>query len=65
MAKWKALQFIDEVKRETKRISWPSMAETRMSTIMVFVMVAISAVFLFTADQVINSIIKLILGIKE
>ena len=44
MAKWKPFQFIDEVKRETKRISWPTMSETRMSTIMVFIMVAVTLV---------------------
>ncbi len=65
MAKWKPLQFIDEVKRETKRVTWPTMTETRLSTIMVFIMVALSAVFLFSVDQIINAVIKLILGIQE
>ena len=60
----KPVQFINEVKRETKKITWPSMQETRTATIMVFIMVAISSLFLFTADQVINWIIKLILGIE-
>ena len=57
------LQFIEEVKRETKKIVWPSMAETRMTTIMVFVMVAICSLFLFATDQIISAIIKKILGI--
>jgi preprotein translocase subunit SecE len=60
----KPLQFIDEVKRETKKVSWPSWPETRMTTIMVFVMVVLAALFMFTADQIISSIIKMILGIK-
>ena len=59
-----ALKFFDEVKREAKKITWPTMTETRTATIMVFVMVAISSIFLFTADQVINTVIKMILGIK-
>lgn len=58
------LKFIDEVKRETKKITWPTLTETRTATIMVFVMVAISSIFLFTADQVISAIIKVILGVK-
>jgi len=65
MAKLKPLQFIDEVKRETKKVTWPTMAETRTATTMVFIMVTLSAVFLFAADQLINAVIKLILGIKE
>lgn len=60
----KPLQFIEEVKREARKISWPSFAETRLSTIMVFIMVTIASLFLFTADQLINAVIKMILGIK-
>ena len=64
MAGFKPLQFIEEVKRETKKITWPTLAETRTATIMVFIMVAISSLFLFTADQIISVFIKMILGIK-
>lgn len=64
MAKIKPLQFIDEVKRETRKITWPSLRETRLTTIMVFIMVAVSSLFLFFTDQVINAVIKMILGIK-
>jgi preprotein translocase subunit SecE len=63
MAGFKPLQFIEEVKRETKRISWPTFAETRTATIMVIIMVTISSLFLFAADQLINVLIKMILGI--
>jgi preprotein translocase subunit SecE len=61
---FKPAQFVQEVKRETKKIVWPTRSETRMATIMVFIMVAISAAFLFLSDQVINAAIKMILGIK-
>ena len=63
MAGFKPLQFIEEVKRETKKVSWPTLSETRTATIMVFIMVAISSLFLFTADQIISALIKMILGI--
>jgi preprotein translocase subunit SecE len=63
MAGFKPLQFIDEVKRETKKISWPTMSETRTATIMVFIMVTISSLFLFATDQIISVIIRKILGI--
>jgi len=58
------LKFADEVKREVKKVTWPTLSETRASTIMVFIMVAFASLFLFAADQVINSVIKLILGLK-
>jgi preprotein translocase subunit SecE len=63
MAGINPLQFIDEVKRETKKIVWPTFNETRTATIMVFVMVTICSLFLFATDQVISAIIKKILGI--
>ena len=58
------MKFAEEVKRETRKISWPSLSETRTATIMVFVMVTISSIFLFTTDQIISVFIKMILGIK-
>lgn len=64
MAGFKPLQFLGEVKREVKKVTWPTMTETRMTTIMVVVMVIISSLFLFTVDQIVNSLIKMILGIK-
>ena len=62
MAKAGPIEFIRQVRQEMARVSWPSRKETTVSTIMVFVMVAISAVFLFLTDQVIAFLIQLILG---
>jgi len=56
------IEFIKQVRQEVARVSWPSRKETTVSTIMVFIMVFISAVFLFVADQVIAFLIQLILG---
>ena len=63
MAGFKPLQFIDEVKRETKKIVWPTASETRTATIMVFIMVTVCSLFLFATDQIISVIIRKILGI--
>ncbi len=63
MAQFKPLRFFDEVRRETKKVTWPTWPETRVSTIMVFVMVTLASLFLFFADQIINVIVKFILGL--
>lgn len=60
----KPVQFFSEVKREVKKVTWPTWTETRMATIMVFIMASISAVFFFTTDQVLSAFIKMILNIK-
>lgn len=58
----KLLKFFREVKAETKKVTWPTRKETMISTIAVFVMVIIIAVFLYFADQIIAFAIRLIMG---
>ena len=56
------VEFFKQVKAEGKKITWPTRNETMISTIMVFVMVVISALFLFFVDQIVSMIIQWILG---
>jgi preprotein translocase subunit SecE len=56
------IEFIRQVKAETKKVTWPTRKETTLSTIMVFIMVTLSAIFLFLTDQVVATIIRWILG---
>jgi preprotein translocase subunit SecE len=60
----KPVQFAGEVKREIKKVTWPTRRETILTTVMVFILATLMAIFLFTADQVIAWAIKLILQIK-
>lgn len=55
-------EFFRQTKAEGKKITWPSRKETTVSTIMVFIMVTIAAIFLFLTDQVVATIIRWILG---
>ena len=55
------ITYIKEVKSEAKKISWPTKDETIKSTIAVFIMVSLAALFLFLADQVMAFAIRLIL----
>lgn len=55
-------KFIKEVQNEGKKVTWPSRKETTVSTIAVFIMVFIAAVFLYFADQVIAFLVRLIMG---
>jgi preprotein translocase subunit SecE len=56
------VDFIRQVKSETKKVTWPSRKQTTVSTIMVFIMVTIAAIFLFFTDQIVATIIRWILG---
>ena len=61
MAKFNPMQFIDEVRRETAKVTWPTRRETGVSTVMVFVFVIATALFFFLVDQVLAIMVKLVL----
>jgi len=56
-------KFLQEVRSETEKVTWPTRRETLITTGMVFVMVAVSSVFFLLADQVIRMLVTLVLGI--
>lgn len=55
--------FIQQVRDETAKVTWPSRRETVISTLMVFAMATLAAIFFFFADQLMSFAIELILGI--
>jgi preprotein translocase subunit SecE len=57
----KIFKFLQEVRAETAKVTWPSRRETAITTAMVFVMVALASIFFFVADQVIFRLINLVL----
>jgi len=63
MAKTNPAQFMREVRQEVSKVTWPSRRETGVTTVMVFVMSVIAAVFFLVVDEVISLVIQLILGI--
>ena len=63
MAKTNPAQFIQQVRQETAKVTWPSRKETGISTAMVFVMVIFSALFFFVVDQLLAWAVRLIFGI--
>jgi len=62
MARTSPSEFVRQVQQETRKVTWPSWKETRMTTLMVFVMVVIVSVFLSVADWAIGNVMRLILG---
>jgi preprotein translocase subunit SecE len=56
-------RFLQEVRSETAKVTWPTRRETMITTIMVFVMVTFASIFFFFADQIIRYLITLVLGI--
>jgi preprotein translocase subunit SecE len=63
MAKANLFKFMQEVRDETQKVTWPSRRETAITTLMVFVMVFLAAVFFFFTDQILRLVVSWVLGI--
>ena len=63
MAKSSPFKFLQEVRAEADKVTWPTRRETFITTIMVFVMVAATSIFFTVADQIIRVVITYILGV--
>jgi len=63
MAKINPAQFIQAVRQEGSKVTWPTRKESMVSTGMVFVMVILSALFFLLVDTIMSSGVKLIFGL--
>ena len=57
------VKFIEEVRREVAKVTWPSRKETMITTMMVFVFVVLAAAFFFLVDQVMSLVVRTVLGL--
>jgi preprotein translocase subunit SecE len=63
MAKVSPFKFLQEVRQEAAKVTWPTRRETFITTIMVLVMATLAGIFFLFADQVIRFLVTLVLGI--
>jgi preprotein translocase subunit SecE len=61
MAKTNPLQFVQQVRSEVSKVVWPTRREVTITSIMVFVMAILTALFFFFVDWVIRLGLQLIL----
>ena len=59
----KAPEFFAQVRQEASKVTWPTLAETRVTTIAVFLMILMSIAFFFVVDLVISTVVKWVLGL--
>ncbi|KIN65964.1 Preprotein translocase, SecE subunit [Sulfitobacter noctilucicola] len=63
MAMTNPLQFIQQVRAEVGKVVWPTRREVVLTTIMVFILAALTAVFFAIVDIIIRSGLNGVLGI--
>ena len=58
------LKFIQDVKQEAQKVSWPTKKDVLVGSAMVFVLASIAAVFFLLLDQLYKVLLDLVLTIN-
>ena len=62
MARTSPIKFLQEVRAEGQKVTWPTRRETLVTTIMVFLMTGAAAIFFLISDQIIRLVVTTIIG---
>ena len=57
-------KFIQSVKQEAFRVTWPTKKDVMLGTLMVFVLATIAAIFFLLLDQIYRFLLDIILTIN-
>ncbi len=63
MAKVSPFKFLQEVRSESQKVTWPTRRETVITTVMVFVMVGVAGIFFALSDQIMRYFVTLLLSL--
>ena len=58
------LKFVQSVKQEAFKVTWPTRRDVLVGSLMVFVLAAIAAIFFLLLDQIFKFLLDLILIIN-
>ena len=58
------LKFIQEVKQEAFKVSWPTGKETLQGALMVFAMAVVMSLFFLLLDQILKFFLELVLKVS-
>lgn len=62
MARTNPLQFIQQVRSEVSKVVWPTRREVLLTTVMVFIMATLTAIFFALVDLLIRTGLQGVLG---
>jgi preprotein translocase subunit SecE len=62
MPKTSPVKFLQEVRAEGQKVTWPTRRETAITTMMVFIMTGLAAIFFLVSDQVMRLVVTTIIG---
>jgi preprotein translocase subunit SecE len=64
MARTNPITFLQQVRTEVSKVTWPTRNEVLISTVMVLVLVTLASIFFLVADQIIAWGVHLMLSIR-
>ncbi len=65
MARTNPIQFVQQVRSEVSKVVWPTRREVMLTTVMVFIMAALTAIFFSLVDLSIREALKAVLGMFD
>ena len=63
MAKTNPFEFLQQVRSEATKVTWPTRKETTITTAMVFLMAVLASVFFLLVDQVVAFGVRAVVGL--
>ena len=57
------ITFIEEVRQEVSKVTWPTWKEVWITTAMVLVMVTLTSIFFLFVDMIISHAVQFVLGL--
>lgn len=64
MARTNPFVFLQQVRTEVSKVTWPTRRETVITTIMVVIMSILAALFFLGVDWVLGTVVRTILGMR-
>ena len=62
MARTSPIKFLQEVRAEGQKVTWPTRRETAITTLMVFIMTAMASIFFLFSDWIMRIVVTFIIG---
>ncbi|MGP8233603.1 MAG: preprotein translocase subunit SecE [Methylovirgula sp.] len=57
------LQFIQDVRQEAAKVTWPTRRETMITTGLVIAMVILASLFFLAVDEVLQLVVRFVLNV--
>jgi preprotein translocase subunit SecE len=64
MSKFNPFEFVQEVRQEVSKVTWPTWKEVWITTLMVLIMVSMASVFFLITDQALGHLVNFVLRLR-